>query len=258
MTCARRHVLKLAAASVLAFPLPLFADSRGAELAQDRYARDRGWGDSQADARMTLTIPGRGQSVREMQIKALEVPGDGDLSLTEFNTPRDLAGTKFLSHSHATKPDDQWLYLPGQGKTRRISSRNKSGAFLGSEFTFEDLSSFKVGKYTYSLEGSGSAGGENCHILSQVPIYEHTGYTAIRVWLDTSHLRPMKAEFLDRRGTHFKTMEFASYKQYGRYWRAHRVSIVNLTNGRSTEMDFSRIAFGVGLSPSAFQPSRLG
>lgn len=258
MTCNRRHMLKLATAGLLVAPLPVFADSRGNELAQERYARDRGWGDSQVSAKMTLSIPGRGTSVREMQILSMETSGDGDVSLTEFLSPSDLDGTKFLSHSHARKADDQWLYLPAQGKTRRISSRNKSGAFLGSEFTFEDLSTFKVAKYTYTYAGTGSHGGVSCHILTQVPTYGHTGYTAINVWLDTAHLRPMKAEFQDRRGTHFKTMEFSSYRQYGRFWRAHDVTMTNLTNNRVTTMAFSQIAFGVGLPSSAFHPSRLG
>jgi hypothetical protein len=254
----RRRVLTLAAATACLAPLPVFGDTRGDQIARDRFARDTGWRDSTEDAQMILSVPGRGKSVREMSIKALETSGDGDLSLTEFSKPLDLDGTLFLSHSHATKPDDQWLYLPAQGKARRISSSNKSGAFLGSEFTFEDLSSFKVPKYRYSYEGDGTAGGTNCHIVTQVPVYPHTGYKQVTVWLDTKHLRPMQATFYDRRGKHFKTMTFASYKSYGRFWRAHSVEMQNLENGRSTVMRFSKIAFGIGLSTSEFEPSRLG
>lgn len=254
----RRRILTLAAATGCLAPLPVFGDSRGEEIARERYMRDTGWGDSKANAQMILSIPGSGQSVREMTIKALETSGDGDLSLTEFRKPRDLDGTVLLSHSHATKPDDQWLYLPAQGKVRRISSRNKSGAFLGSEFTFEDLASFKVPKYSYTYEGDDAVGGVNCHIVNQAPAYAHTGYTKVVVWLDTKHLRPMQAAFFNMRGEHFKTMTFTGYEPYGQFWRAHSVDMKNLSDDRSTSMRFSMIAFGVGLSSNEFQPSRLG
>lgn len=258
MTLNRRHFIGGTSTALILSALPAFADAKGQKIAQDRYSRDRGWRDSTASARMTLLVPGRGQAVRNMTVKALETSGDSDMSITEFHSPRDLDGTQFLSHSHARKPDDQWLFLPARGKVRRVSSRNKSGAFLGSEFTFEDLNSFKVAKYSYEYAGQGSVAGKTCHILNQTPAYAHTGYSLVRVWLDSAELRPMKAEFHDRRGAHFKTMTFAKYRKYGRYWRAHDVTMSNLKNGRKTILTFDKITFRTGLSSDLFQPARLG
>lgn len=261
MTYDRRTMLGLMGGTTLTALLPTLAraQERGLDLSQQRYDRDRGWRDSVSVATMTLMVPGRGESVRQMSISALETDGDGDMSLTEFDLPRDLDGTKFLSHSFAVQPDDQWLYLPSSGQVRRISSRNKSGAFLGSEFTYEDLTSFKVGKYTYEYAREESFADLPCHVIQQVPVYDHTGYGAVNVWLDTEHLRPLKAEFTNRAGAHFKTLTFTDYTLYqGQFWRAHTAAMTNLTNGRETTMRFDQIAFGVGLDPSQFSPTRLG
>lgn len=257
----RRSILALTGASIGCTLLPsgILAADRGLQIAQDRYNRDRGWGDSVAAAKMTLNVPGSGQSVREMSVKTMETKGDGDMALTEFDRPRDLQGTLFLSHSHAKQADDQWLYLPSGGQVRRIASRNKSGSFLGSEFTYEDLSSFNVGKYSYQYLRDENQSGMQAHVIRQIPVYKYTGYSAMDVWLDTSHLRPLKVAFFDRGGQHFKTLTFSGYKQYaGRFWRAHTARMQNHTNGRDTVMKFSNISFGVGLNASEFSPSRLG
>ena len=48
-----------------------------------------------------------------------------------FDTPADVEGTIFLSHTKIKKPDDQWLFLPALKRVKRISSSNKSGPFMG-------------------------------------------------------------------------------------------------------------------------------
>ena len=89
------------------------------------------------------------ESRRQLHIKVLEVADDGDKSLTVFDEPRDVKGTALLTHAHKQEADDQWLYLPALKRVKRISSSNKSGSFMGSEFAYEDMSAQEVEKFTY-------------------------------------------------------------------------------------------------------------
>ncbi|HCM05717.1 MAG TPA: outer membrane lipoprotein-sorting protein, partial [Oceanospirillales bacterium] len=125
----------------------LSAEQQGLAIAKERKARDLGWGDSTSSVIMTLRNAQGEESIREMRMKSLEVANDGDKGLTIFDTPKDVKGTAFLNFSHIEKSDDQWLYLPALKRVKRISSRNKSGPFMGSEFAYEDLSSFEIEKY---------------------------------------------------------------------------------------------------------------
>jgi hypothetical protein len=61
----------------------------------------------------------------------IEVKGDGDKSLSIFDSPRDVKGTALLTFTHALESDEQWLYLPALKRVKRISFSNKSGPFLG-------------------------------------------------------------------------------------------------------------------------------
>ena len=86
------------------------------------------------------------ESSRYIKNKTLEVENDGDKSLSIFERPRDVKGTALLNFTHKTGTDDQWLYLPALKRVKRISSANKSGSFMGSEFAFEDITSQEGGK----------------------------------------------------------------------------------------------------------------
>ncbi|MBT3507290.1 MAG: outer membrane lipoprotein-sorting protein, partial [Methylococcales bacterium] len=118
-------------------------NSRGLEIITEVDRRDTGFGDVQMDMVMILRNKSGDESLRSLSMKTLEIVGDGDKSLTIFDRPRDIKGTAFLSFTHPLTADEQWLYLPALKRVKRISSSNKSGPFLGSEYAFEDLTSFE-------------------------------------------------------------------------------------------------------------------
>ena len=135
-------------------------EEQGLAIAVEADKRDLGWGDSTANMVMVLRNKAGKESRREIRIKNMEVDGDGDKSISIFDQPKDVKGTAFLSHTHAQKPDDQWLFLPALKRVKRISSANKSGPFMGSEFAFEDLSSQEVERYAYKLLGEEELNGQ--------------------------------------------------------------------------------------------------
>ncbi len=156
---------------LLATPFVLAADpdgyARGLEIAQEADRRDSGWGDEHATLDMVLSNRHGQQSRRTLEISKLEMDGDGDRSLTIFDTPRDVAGTALLTYTHALTPDDQWLYLPALKRVKRIASANKSGPFVGSEFAYEDLGSNEVEKYDYRWLRDEEIEGRRCFVVEQ-------------------------------------------------------------------------------------------
>ena len=126
--------------------------ARGLAIAQETERRDLGFGNTSANMQMILTNAYGETSERELRNMVLEITEEdlGDWSLIVFDKPRDVDGTALLSHARILDPDDQWMYLPAVKRVKRISSVNKSGPFMGSEFAFEDFSSQEVGKYSYN------------------------------------------------------------------------------------------------------------
>jgi hypothetical protein len=236
----------------------LSAEEKGLAIAQERKARDIGWGDSASSVTMTLRNSQGEESLREMRMQSLEISGDGDKGLTIFDRPKDVKGTAFLNFSHIDQSDDQWLYLPALKRVKRISSRNKSGPFMGSEFAYEDLSSFEIGKYTFKFLAEEQVNGVDCYKVEQIPTDKNSGYTRQVVWLDKEHFRGQKVDFYDRKKSLLKTLTFSDYKLYlDKYWRPMQMDMINHQTKKSTELNTASLAFKTGLKDSDFNKATL-
>ncbi len=234
------------------------AEEKGLAIAIEADKRDTGWGDSSTKMFMTLRNAQGQESKRQMRTKALEVNGDGDKSVTIFDEPRDVKGTAFLSFTHSKKPDDQWLYLPALKRVKRISSANKSGPFMGSEFAYEDISSQEVDKYTYKYLRDEKIDGKDCFVIERIPTYEHSGYTRLISWMDKTMYQPVKAEFYDRKNMLLKTLKSSDHKQYlGKFWRAHKMEMTNHQTKKSTLLEWNNYQFKTGLSSRDFDKTAL-
>ncbi|MBV1951947.1 MAG: outer membrane lipoprotein-sorting protein [Cycloclasticus sp.] len=249
--------------SLLVLLLPLMAtaqtpEEKGMEIAVEADKRDAGFGDMSSAMIMTLKNANGDVSIRKMRSKNLEVEGDGDKGLTIFDEPADIKGTAFLSFTHILDADDQWLYLPALKRVKRISSKNKSGPFMGSEFAFEDLSSREVAKYTYLYLRDEAINGEDSFVVESKPNYKYSGYTRTVAWVSKETYQPLKLEYYDRKKSLLKTMTATGYQQYlGKFWRPDSLNMVNHQTKKETRLEFSNYQFQKGLSDRDFNKSSL-
>jgi len=233
-------------------------EEKGLAIATASKASGQGWGDSSSKMEMILRNAQGQESTRELRIKSLEVPTDGDKSLSIFDTPPDIRNTKMLTYSHNTKADEQWLFLPALKRVKRISSKSKSGPFMGSEFAFEDFSSFEVEKYTYKYLGEEVVDDEDCYKSEMYPSYKHSGYSKLIIWIDKAELRPLKTEYYDRKGALLKTQVAGHFKLYKeKFWRAHTNLMINHQTKKSTLLKWSDFTFGDGLKEADFHQNVL-
>ncbi len=233
---------------------------KGFEVAARSDRSDRGFGDSKVELKMILRNKAGKEATRRLSIATLEIPdeGTGDKSLIVFDSPADISGTALLSHAKILDPDDQWLFLPALKRVKRISSANKSGPFVGSEFAFEDFTALELNKFTYKYIREEACGALKCDVVERYPRYERSGYTKQITWLDQRDYQVRKVEFYDRRGDLLKTMTLEDYQKYeGEYWRAGTMSMVNHKTGKSTDLIYSDYTFKAGLRDSQFVKTAL-
>ncbi len=238
---------------------PLLADeAKGLAIAREQKARDRGWGDSESELVMVLRNARGQESERRMRTLAFEMQNDGDKALTIFDEPRDVRGSAFLTHSHPTAEDDQWLYLPSVKRTRRIATRNKSGPFMASEFAYEDMTSFELEKFAFRYLRDETINGELCFVLEQTPTDSFSGYSTSHVWLDQQHYRVHKVDYYDRKNSLLKTLTLLDYQHYlGKFWRPHKMTMHNHQTGKSTDVLLQQIRFGTGRTEADFDVNAL-
>ena len=231
---------------------------KGRWVAESADEYDSGFINQQANVTMVLRNNQGQTAERQLRIKILEVENDGDKSLTIFDSPRDVKGTAFLSYSHTLKADDQWLYLPALKRVKRISSNNKSGPFMGSEFAYEDLSSQEVDKYRYRFVREEEVFGVPGYVIERIPVDSDSGYARQQLWIDGTHWRTAKIEFYDRKNDPLKTLVMSNYRQYENgKWRPDEMSMNNHQNGKSTVLRWQDIEFGIDVSDRDFDRNAL-
>lgn len=228
-------------------------EAKGLSIAIAADQSDAGFGDSTADMEMVLQTRSGGVVTREMRQLTLEVADDGDKSILVFDRPRDLKGTAILTHTHRISPDDQWLYLPALKRVKRLSSADKSGPFMGSEFAYEDLASQEVEKYSYRYLREELLGQQLCHVVERLPTNEKSGYARQIAWFDQAEYRLQKVDYFDRKNTLLKSMTLVGYQEYlNAFWRPHEMHMINHQTGKSTVLKFSNYRFQTGLDTSDF------
>lgn len=222
------------------------------ELAQKSDVVMSGYGDAKSEMVMTLVNANGQERQRTMRSQLLEKEG-GDKSLMEFLTPADVKGTKFLSYEHADKDDDQWLYLPALKRVKRIASKNKSGSFMGSEFSYEDLTAFNIDKYNYSGDAEEvMVDGKKMYKSVRIPKSRNSGYTKQVAWTTADTFLTMKVDYYDRKKELLKTATFADYKKINGVWRIGGITMVNHQNDKKTTLVWKNETIKNGLSDKDF------
>ncbi|MFT3836045.1 MAG: outer membrane lipoprotein-sorting protein [Myxococcaceae bacterium] len=234
---------------------------QGRLLAGELGARNAGYHDLSADVEMVLSDASGSEAKRAFHLKVLErpAPTEGDRSLIVFDSPADVKGTAVLSHAQVDADDEQWVYLPQSRRTKRVSGSNRTGAFLGSEFTFEDLTGNDGRKYEWTAGARKACGDSNCVELTAVPKDPESGYSKRVLLVDATELRIHSIAFYDRRGALLKTLTYGDYhKLSGRFWRSHQWTMKNEQTGKSTVLRFVGMKLSSGLTASDFASAKLG
>lgn len=236
-------------------------EEQGKALVEELGRRNAGYKDFVGDVEMDLEDATGTKAHRAFSVKILEKQAgssDGDRSLIVFSSPADIKGTAVLSHPHTNAEDEQWLFLPASRRTKRVSSSNRSGAFVGSEFTFEDLTASDPRKFSWAVRGKEACGAAQCVTLEAVPKDPSSAYSKRVLHVDND-LRVQTVDFYDKKNAKLKTLAYGEYQQLdGGFWRAKSWTMKNAQSGKGTTLRFTTMKLKSSLSTSDFTPEKLG
>lgn len=207
------------------------------------------------------------QRKRTVQRHWLDLDGkEGHHSKTVlfFTAPPDVAGTGLLnwSYEEAGKDDDQWLYLPAFRQTKRIAAAEKEKSFLGTDFTFEDMSRRKVEEDDHVQVGAETVEGKTYYRVESKPRSADYLYSKRVSWVEKDTWLVRKVEFYDRKGSHQKTMTIVWMQSLPAdggtpIWTWDRAVMVDHQKRHKTLVVTNRIEFNSGMDAERFTKMRL-
>ena len=181
---------------------------------------------------MILVDKDGGKETREVRRHSKEVEPDIYRTLVVFLSPADIKGTALLTWQHKDRANDQWLYLPAQGKMQRIAEGGKKNYFMGTDFTYEDLEIEDLDHYTYHFLREDPVDGVTCYVVEALPASEQkkkeTSYSKRILWITKDLFTTLKGEFYDKRGDLIKTQTNHEWENVtGTIWRPKKTLMDN-------------------------------
>lgn len=213
------------------------AAAYGKQIATYVDARDTGWVDAYAKSKITI-VNARGEK-NSSQTTQLTLEGtNGNKALVRYMSPVSVRGVAALTHEKHSATDDSWLYLPSSRRVRRISGANRTASFQGTEFTYEDLSTFVPSRYKWKFLKEESLKGVTMLKVEAIPTYKNSGYSKLQFLFNSKDWRAEKIDFYDKGGRLLKVLRFSNWKLYhGRFWRPKKLDMHNQQNQKRSTVE---------------------
>ena len=227
------------------------------DIAKKSYETISGYNSSISLTTMLLKNAQGVENIRKLELKKLE-NSDGDKSLLLFVYPNDIKGTKLLSFEMIGKDDKQWLFLPALKRVKRISSRNKSGSFMASEFSYEDIASQNYKNYTYEKDVQKVLKDTKEYFkITRVPVDKNSGYSKQIVYIDTKTYLAKFGEYYDKQNRLLKNVVFSNYKKIDGVYRVQKIEMHNTQNSKSSTLTWDEDSINAGLTQKDFSKRAL-
>ncbi len=204
---------------------------------------------------MSMVLTNKNGKTRTSKIRSYS-KDENKKQILWFLAPADDKGVAYLKIEHENKNDDMKLWLPNFKKIRRISSKKKSESFMGSDMSYEDMTSRNIDEYTYSILGLEKIDNVDCYILESVPSGIKTEYSKHISWITKDMHLPVKEESFDKNGELLKSKSII-YQQIKEYSIMIELHVKNVQRNHQTILKFDNIEVDSGIKDNIFHEKNL-
>lgn len=223
-------------------------------------------GDNEISNWDMILIDKRGnQRLREL-ISFRRDEGEDEHSILFFQSPADVKDTGFLTYDYdePERDDDQWLYLPALKRTKRIASSDKSGSFMGSDFSYADMTDRPLDHYQYTIMKETEVGGHPVWQIEAIPITEHekkeTGYIKSVLFVRKDNFVVVRAVYWAKKGKRLKYFDVKKLEKIDGIWVETDMLMITKKGKETihkTVLRVNNVQFNQDLDPDFFSVRQL-
>jgi outer membrane lipoprotein-sorting protein len=176
-----------------------------------------------------------------------------------FHEPGDVRRTAFLVWKFPDKDDDRWIFIPAVNMIRRIAARDSRSSFVGSDFSYEDVSGRDVAADTHTVLRDETLGSAACYVVQSTP-KSTADFSKKLAWIDKNSFLPLKEEYYDAQNQLarvFTADRIEPVKGKSAYPTITKRTMKNVQTGHRTEVVFESVAYDVAIEADAFTERAL-
>jgi outer membrane lipoprotein-sorting protein len=208
---------------------------------------------------MVIVAKNGGTTERVMDQYSKDDARGNNRSVIVFQSPASIAGTRFLTIENAGKEDDRWIFLPGVGKVRRIAASEGSSSFVGTDMSYDDISSQdrNVTLDTHRLLGEEKTRNGDCYVIESTPKDPLYQYSKMVSYIDKASFVNYKIELYDKRGALAKVLEILELKDVQGRLTAMVTRMTTLAAATSTTIHVDNIKYDENIPEGVFTTTFL-
>lgn len=200
------------------------------------------------------------ERIRELTMlrKNYGEPGGDQKYFIYFHQPADVRDMTFLVWKYPRKDSDRWLFIPAIKLVKRIAANDKRSSFVGSDFSYEDVSGRAVEEDSHSLLREEKYEGKDVLVVKSVPkAPESVDFGYKLSWVDKGNFIPWKEEYYDKRGSLFKVFTANEVKPVQGFFTVLKRTMRNVQSGHRTEVTYHDVKYNQGFSDALFSERSL-
>lgn len=215
------------------------------------YAAD----DGLADVTMTIINSKGKERIREFTMLRLDLTeGGAQKYYTYFKKPSDVSRLTFMVWKNPDANDDRWLYVPAVDLVKRLTADDKNSSFVGSDFTYEDVSGRHWTEDTHTLVSENETyNGRDAYLISSRPKDPgYQGFAEKKTWVDKETFLPLKEEYYDKKGELVRVFTADKIEPIDGIPTVTQRTMANIKDNQKTIILFDNIKYNVGLKDDIF------
>lgn len=214
---------------------------------------------------VTLSTYSKDTLANERKFYMLQKDVDKDeLMVLAIKAPADVYNVGFLMRSFdevKAQEDEQWMYLPAFRKVRRISAKDKRGAFMGSEYSYYDLDKLRVMDFDSKIINEEAFNGIDSYVIERIPknqeVINKSGYYKLNTWVDKDRDIIVKQQYFDAKGILFKQLEIDKVERVQDIWTVTQSTMHNYVENKRSVFFFHETLYDQNVPMSIFKKSKL-
>jgi outer membrane lipoprotein-sorting protein len=199
-----------------------------------------------------------------MMIRRDQTEGGSQKYFIYFHEPGDVRRMTFMVWKDPKKEDDRWIFVPAVDLIRRIAADDKRSSFVGSDFTYEDVSGRDVDSDTHTVLREEQLGNKTCYVIESVP-KGTADYTKRLSWIDKENFLPLKEEYYDAQQELFRMFTADEIEKISVdegeekkvFPTVMKRTMKNVKNGHRTEVTYTSVSYNLGLEDEDFSERHM-
>jgi outer membrane lipoprotein-sorting protein len=243
------------------------AQNKSAEEIMERSHRAYYYAGTDTKGRFSMEMIDRdgGKRVRDMTMLRRNQGGEGTQKyFIYFHEPGDVRRLTLMIWKYPAKEDDRWIFVPAVDLIRRIAAADKYSSFVGSDFSYEDVSGREVAEDTHIILREEELGNRNVVVIESIPRHE-AAFTRRVSWIDRANHLPLKEEYYDAQNQlqriftadAIENIAVGEGDESRSYPTVMKRTMKNVRTGHRTEVSVSHVSYDLGLQDDDFSERRM-